>query len=253
MRRAGRAGGACGWSPVRVRGPSRLLVQLAGTVGCSHFADHPDTAKRCAGRLQPKRRLEHVILQDIPTCVGPVIRDLARVVVAHQVRGRTASAARIRGPRALAVLDPAGDPLPDEAVHLPAVDVANGVRRAVRTADIPIVGIVERPHAAVGERIGHAHRRSSVRHRIPSAPGYVPKYESNERFSCMIMITCLIAWMGAGSAGRDTTTAPHEVETRASRPTAASATDGSTSCLAALTSFGTLPSGYVHDNGRPPT
>src|SRR2546426_8795499 len=27
---------------------------------------------------------------------------------------------------------------------------------------------------------------------IPTAPGNVPKYESNERFSCMITMTCLI-------------------------------------------------------------
>ena len=27
---------------------------------------------------------------------------------------------------------------------------------------------------------------------IPSAPGKVPKYVSNERFSCMMMITCLM-------------------------------------------------------------
>src|SRR5215475_5220507 len=27
---------------------------------------------------------------------------------------------------------------------------------------------------------------------IPSAPGYVPKYESNDRFSCMITTMCLI-------------------------------------------------------------
>src|SRR5205823_11477067 len=30
---------------------------------------------------------------------------------------------------------------------------------------------------------------------IPSAPGYVPKYESNDRFSCMITTTCRIRWI----------------------------------------------------------
>ena len=29
----------------------------------------------------------------------------------------------------------------------------------------------------------------------PSAPGNVPKYESNDRFSCMITTTCLIRWI----------------------------------------------------------
>ena len=30
---------------------------------------------------------------------------------------------------------------------------------------------------------------------IPSAPGYVPKYESNERFSWMIITTWWILWI----------------------------------------------------------
>src|SRR5258707_13105364 len=30
---------------------------------------------------------------------------------------------------------------------------------------------------------------------MPSAPGNVPKYESNDRFSCMIITTCLILWI----------------------------------------------------------
>src|SRR5438046_9062374 len=30
---------------------------------------------------------------------------------------------------------------------------------------------------------------------IPSAPGKVPKYESNDRFSCMITMTCLMEWI----------------------------------------------------------
>jgi len=33
------------------------------------------------------------------------------------------------------------------------------------------------------------------RRKIPSAPGYVPKYVSNDRFSCMITTTCLMTWM----------------------------------------------------------
>src|SRR5689334_22922565 len=30
---------------------------------------------------------------------------------------------------------------------------------------------------------------------MPSAPGYVPKYESNDRFSCWITMMCLILWI----------------------------------------------------------
>src|SRR5713101_1384400 len=35
----------------------------------------------------------------------------------------------------------------------------------------------------------------------PSAPGYVPKYVSKDRFSCMITTTCLILWMPVAPAG----------------------------------------------------
>ena len=38
----------------------------------------------------------------------------------------------------------------------------------------------------------------------PSAPGYVPKYESNERFSCMMITMCLIfsrAWARDSETG----------------------------------------------------
>src|SRR5581483_11693859 len=51
---------------------------------------------------------------------------------------------------------------------------------------------------------------------IPSAPGYVPKYESKERFSCMMMITCLILWIAGSIAARGVPTTAHEVSTRPS-------------------------------------
>ena len=38
---------------------------------------------------------------------------------------------------------------------------------------------------------------------MPSAPGKVPKYESKERFSCMITITCLILPIPAAAALAD--------------------------------------------------
>ncbi len=36
---------------------------------------------------------------------------------------------------------------------------------------------------------------------IPSAPGYVPKYVSKERFSCMMMTICLIFCRAMSSSG----------------------------------------------------
>src|SRR5215831_18963194 len=35
---------------------------------------------------------------------------------------------------------------------------------------------------------------------MPSAPGYVPKNESNDLFSCMMITTCLILWMPVPAA-----------------------------------------------------
>src|SRR5450759_2104673 len=35
---------------------------------------------------------------------------------------------------------------------------------------------------------------------MPFAPGNVPKYESNDRFSCMMTTTCWILWMPAAAA-----------------------------------------------------
>ena len=39
---------------------------------------------------------------------------------------------------------------------------------------------------------------------IPSAPGNVPKNESNDRFSCMMITTCLILWIPVAVAPRAT-------------------------------------------------
>jgi hypothetical protein len=38
---------------------------------------------------------------------------------------------------------------------------------------------------------------------MPSAPGNVPKYESKDRFSCMMTTTCWILWIAspAGAGG----------------------------------------------------
>jgi mannose-6-phosphate isomerase-like protein (cupin superfamily) len=61
---------------------------------------------------------------------------------------------------------------------------------------------------------------------MPSAPGYVPKYESNDRFSCMITITCRILRM-PGPAVRVARTCVHPVATSANpaRPAASLAID----------------------------
>src|SRR5262245_66649328 len=52
---------------------------------------------------------------------------------------------------------------------------------------------------------------------MPSTPGYVPKYESNDRFSCMITTTWSILWLPVA----DFDPTPHEVATIATPSTAA--------------------------------
>ena len=48
---------------------------------------------------------------------------------------------------------------------------------------------------------------------MPSAPGYVPKYESKERFSCMITTMCRILWMpSSGRAARASWSVPGSAE-----------------------------------------
>ena len=70
------------------------------------------------GRQAPGRvRLEHVVLEDEVARVGPVVGDLALVVVAHHVERQVRDAV-LGIERVLAALAGA-----DETVHLPVVVV----------------------------------------------------------------------------------------------------------------------------------
>ena len=103
--------------------------------------------------------------------VRPVVRDLASVVVSHEIGGRSACAAKVRGTCALAKLDAPRERLSDEAVHLAAVDVVNRIERPVRAADVSVVRVVEGADAAVRERVRDAHGRTAVFHRDPVRAG----------------------------------------------------------------------------------
>ena len=100
-------------------------------------------------------------------------------MVAHDVHRLAQLASRPEGsafhaaadallqPLAVREGDLRGDRLPDEAVHLAAVDVCERVLRPVRAALVPRVRIMERADAAVSEQIGHADRGTAALHREP--------------------------------------------------------------------------------------
>ena len=121
--------------------------------------------------------LVKVVLQDEVPGIRPVVRDVAPIVVTHDIGIRRALGAdRVVG-ILLASPSPRDLRLCDEAVHLAPVDVGDRIRGAVRAAGVEIVRIVKRLLASTLQRIGDAHCESPFASRgKPSAPGYVPKY-----------------------------------------------------------------------------
>ena len=102
-----------------------------------------------------------MVLQDEVLGVGPVVRDVTLGVVAHHVRGSRIGAGRIGGIQAT-LASRLG--LADEAVHLPAVDVGQGVDGGVRPAAVDI-GVVDiGGDAGSGGGVVHAHGRPAVLH-----------------------------------------------------------------------------------------
>src|SRR5260370_18310627 len=107
-------------------------------------------------RKAPRRvGLEHTILQDVVLRVRPVVGDLARVVVAHDVRLVGVGAVRVDRLYTflLATLR-----LGDESVHPAAIDVGSRVLAAMRPAPGSITGVVIGTQTAPGQWVGHANR-----------------------------------------------------------------------------------------------
>ena len=79
------------------------------------------------GRQAPRGvGLEHVVLEDEILGVGPVVREVASRVIPHHVGLGGIGARRVGRIQAAF---PAGLGLPDEPVHLPAIDVGRCVNR----------------------------------------------------------------------------------------------------------------------------
>src|SRR5207253_9250822 len=96
--------------------------------------------------------LEHVVLEHEVLGVGPVVGDLAAVVVAHHVGFAGDRAHGVVGVRAGRAFDGLGGG--DEAVHRPACDVGRGGGFAVRAAVVDVGAVVDGGQAAAGRRVG---------------------------------------------------------------------------------------------------
>src|SRR5579884_1591231 len=137
-------------------GVGRVLQPVDATHGIPGLAalgrplgDHVEVG----GETPRGVRLEHVVLQDELLGVGPVVGDLPRVVVAHHVRAAAGRAGRQVG------VDAAPDAalrLGNEAVHLAAVDVGDGVGGRVRPAVVEVGGVVVGVDAGVVLGVGDA-------------------------------------------------------------------------------------------------
>ena len=134
----------------------------------------------------PAHRLEHVVLQRVVPRVGPVVRDLAGVVVAHEVRVRADRHERVLGAARHALLPgQAAGPqeqaegflqrLLDEAVHPSVVHVDRRAFHVVRPAQIVVVGVVEGADTLMGPGVRDAHGGDAVLHRDAVGPGVGPE------------------------------------------------------------------------------
>ena len=104
--------------------------------------------------------LEHVVVEHEVLRVGPVVRDLASVVVTHHVGSRGWAAVRVVDPDHAA---PRGDlGLSDEPVHLAPVDVGARVLGAVRATAVDERRIVVRAHALARAHVARADGRHAV-------------------------------------------------------------------------------------------
>ena len=175
--------------------------------------DEPEVRRQAPAPV----RLEHVVLEDEVPRVGPVVRDLRAVVVAHDVRAAEVRAGRAV-PMAAAVADERAVGDADEAVHPAAVDVLLAGERAVRAAGVVRAARVEERRARTGRR--RSARRPSARRSSSGSrrrAGSVPKKESKERFSSMITTTWQILWIPCGGDARVMSTA-RDRRSRSSRP-----------------------------------
>src|SRR5215475_14404463 len=104
-------------------------------------------------------RLKHVVLKHERACVGPVIRDLALVMVTHHV-GSRGGVANDTVPRQTAL--PRVLRLCDEAIHFAVVNRRNAGFFTMRSAAVGILRIVIRLDACSASGVGIAYGWYSI-------------------------------------------------------------------------------------------
>ena len=149
--------------------------------------------------LAPRcRAVRTVVLQHEVVGVGPVVRDVARAACSPSRRGRTPGVGSPPHVGAVLVLHASRTAAMNPSIAPPLMSVTDASSRAVRR------GWRRRDRGTAccsvpARGIGHAHGRA-CRRRRPGCrrhPGYMPKYSSNERFSCTMNTACLILFMSA--------------------------------------------------------
>src|SRR5919202_1167369 len=100
--------------------------------------------------------LEHVVLQHEAARVAPIVGDLARIVISHDIR-RCLRCYAARLEQDVPAPDTASvTRLGDEAIHASAVYVGDGARRSVWPPGVDVTRIVPGALASTGGRIGAA-------------------------------------------------------------------------------------------------
>ncbi len=121
--------------------------RIAAGAGCRPLRDEEQVRRQAPGSV----RLEHVVLQDEILRVAPVVGDLSRVVIAHDVAAVPRRAVRVH----VAVAgNLRGLSCSHEAVHLSAVDVGARGRGSVRRVGVQVFRVVERSDAGPSRGVG---------------------------------------------------------------------------------------------------
>jgi hypothetical protein len=144
----------------RLESAQLVVIHAAGGIAATSAVGGPARHhEQVSGEAPRCGRLEHVVVEGEVVGPAPVVRDLAGVVVAHDVGcgGRRADRRRLPT-RAAAGPFRRGH----ESVHGPVVHVCARRVRVVLRAAVHLVWIVVGKLAAPVPRIGHAHREAPV-------------------------------------------------------------------------------------------